>query len=1764
MNKVSFSKQINGVNGDLVQPEVRHLGEHLENIVAPGQSTLQHMMSSDSLKTNVSKLNHINMNKVNLNRKTNDVNGNSVRPGVRLLGKQPEKVVASGLNKPKHKVGLAPLCEEVQSRNSKTNQGKNTLASMALEKRLDIFNPLKHNIGKNLQHKYGIAYMRHDFKQCSLLLKTSRNMKHNTKRYLNDIEAQAWFNIPALDKISTMCDKITSVASEGSDCFSNINEILNSIKNYYSNDNDILSKSAGILADTALLYKSSRDVTSVISYLVAVAARFNITAIVIEQIFTSWHNRITGLFAQAGETEEEGFFGAIVETICTLMGWKPDMTNFLSGLSLYGRGLTGLEKIHKLVMFGFTWIRDCFFRNVYGCTYSEYQERQDFPRLTDFIQACQVLTEIKEEYINTDAKICQLIQEVNILGSELLNEARKESSLRVYINTLLRNILPIVEKAKRSPAMAKTNRNVPYAVYIYGPAGVGKTNLMHILIARMYKRYIKNYVPGYRNCYHSRKAENEYFDGYLHQPFLVYDDIFQVKDLPSSANPEVMEIIRAINDDPFQLHMASVEDKKSTYMDSEFVIATSNSKIPAISSITCPNAVYRRFPTAISVKVKPEFGKFVGSADGDNATGQSYWKVDPTKMECELETHFYEITEYNLADGKTLATYSFEEFVEELFARVDKHREKHDSRTKLLQSLAGEEVYDIDQSECLQYQQKLRQKLNGVVAESFMDGVPGVASAGSVATRLISKLQQLYEAASTTVDGYIPFYTSSVEKFSKLAERTRTEAVDAVDVFKRNATVLVDKILEHKFALLLPLLCTCAYFLFKYYQCPLLSIVKPEDVFTVKFCSCERCKFTTSLVKVSAGIRHPEKRFNESLQILGMLMQRYPDKDLVTVISPMLIFRASDSTRNYKHIKAEHSSGDSKTLTPKLSPRAEHSSGDYKTRAVARNLIAEVNSGDYETRKDVRRFMAENSSGDFETLKRQLAFLSAETDNLTNATNAVEIDGKVVAQVGDLNYVEQFQSVVARNIVLLKDASEQVRINAVFVTGRTVLVPYHFYTLGLQGAETFFLVNPFQNSLKTPISMKQCFFHRIVDKNGELVDAMLISLPLSIPARPCILEKFAKANDMGKLGEGEVVVAGLNVLKGIPVVKTTTAIENQVVTAPLSYPDASGIFHKINQYIMYTATTAHGDCGSLLFARNTLVSGKILGIHVAGDSKRGYGISLAISQENLARNMDVFARTVNDPRHFVKGNFAAQIAVVHPELARENVGIRGDYLPIGYLTEKVGRPLKTELRESLIHNDVYETLTKPAFLAPQKRGNEIIDPLRKGMEKVCNVLPIVDEELLEIAVHDVSKQYTHTNDDIRRVLKYEEALQGVEDREFAAPINRSTSPGYPYNINNSIGGKHKWLGRDEEWILDHPELLNDVTRIIENARGNKRSDIIFTATLKDERRPHVKVDELKTRVFEAAPLAYVVAMRKYYLGFIEHVMRNRIDNEVCVGTNHLSLDWHRIGCKLQSKGSKVIAGDFSNFDGSLHQQILWKINNIINDWYDGTAEETQIRNVLFEEVCNTIVNVDGNLIQQTHSQPSGNPLTVIINSVYNQIVMRYAYLYCKKEAGLPLMCDFTQKVGFVTYGDDNCANIADDVSVWYNQVTITRALATIGLTYTDEAKTGNVVNYRTIHEINFLKRMFVIDQWGFWKAPILIHVPRDMANWVRGKQIRASTKLNCETSLMEFALHGKNVYNEESKKLIKACQRKGLKLNVPHYLEWVNFFAHQREICKKM
>jgi len=238
----------------------------------------------------------------------------------------------------------------------------------------------------------------------------------------------------------------------------------------------------------------------------------------------------------------------------------------------------------------------------------------------------------------------------------------------------------------------------------------------------------------------------------------------------------------------------------------------------------------------------------------------------------------------------------------------------------------------------------------------------------------------------------------------------------------------------------------------------------------------------------------------------------------------------------------------------------------------------------------------------------------------------------------------------------------------------------------------------------------------------------------------------------------------------------------------------------------------------------------------------------------------------------INGRLPYSQSYIDPAMKATLIG-QGDCINVG-TASALPAPVQTQLQKSKIFNKVQYHITKPAYLKPVMVNGELVDPMVLGVKKILGPQSYVDPKILEAALNDI---FNIIGPGKPRILTYEEAIKGVENNPFIRPINRKTSPGYPYNIKNKSKGKTAWLGSGEDYIVDNPELKQDVEKLITDAANYTRGDAISIATLKDEKRPLEKVDAGKTRVFEACPQHLVIAMRQYMLTFAAHIMEHRID-----------------------------------------------------------------------------------------------------------------------------------------------------------------------------------------------------------------------------------------------------------------------------------------------
>lgn len=407
------------------------------------------------------------------------------------------------------------------------------------------------------------------------------------------------------------------------------------------------------------------------------------------------------------------------------------------------------------------------------------------------------------------------------------------------------------------------------------------------------------------------------------------------------------------------------------------------------------------------------------------------------------------------------------------------------------------------------------------------------------------------------------------------------------------------------------------------------------------------------------------------------------------------------------------------------------------------------------------------------------------------------------------------------------------------------------------------------------------------------------------------------------------------------------------------------------------------------------------------------------------------------------------------------------------------------------------------------------------------------------------------------ILTIQQSVSGIDGDDTIRSINGKKSPGFPWCTQRKPFGKKYWVGKEmkcdgEGW----KELEESVNKLIEEAK-TKIPEVYFIDTMKDELRPLEKIKNFKTRIFSAGPMHFSIAFRMYFLRFLSFVMDNKIDNESAIGINPYSKDWEKLAKILSTwSGPTCVAGDYSNFDGSLSNQITEKLLDVVEDFYHeygSTQEERNIRKNLWLCLTRSLhIGRDGGVYRWYNSQPSGNPFTTLINVMFNMTVYRmvFAVIFGKatpqeKEIifkdGYPFkgqppnmkISDFETFVKFIAYGDDNNSNINPEIIDWMNMHTIMRTMKLFGLTYTDETKNadGNVPKAKRLEETSFLKRKFKrIDFQGRkWIAPLDIDTIKEILMWVRTSDSIKRNEImidNVKNTCMEMALHGEQAYND--------------------------------------
>uniref|UniRef100_A0AAT9JAT7 RNA1 polyprotein n=1 Tax=Asian lizard's tail nepovirus TaxID=3115763 RepID=A0AAT9JAT7_9SECO len=623
----------------------------------------------------------------------------------------------------------------------------------------------------------------------------------------------------------------------------------------------------------------------------------------------------------------------------------------------------------------------------------------------------------------------------------------------------------------------------------------------------------------------------------------------------------------------------------------------------------------------------------------------------------------------------------------------------------------------------------------------------------------------------------------------------------------------------------------------------------------------------------------------------------------------------------------------------------------------------------------------------------------------------------------------------------------------------------------------------------------------------------------SAPAIPPLPKKLA---DKWYLNDYEAQINMTTCeIQGVTVRKTGSAYEDReicwwrvpgsVVYKMLQISDAylgGSYVHYIPKYIHYSARTQLNDCGAYICA---LIKGdwRIIGFHV---SEKNGQCAATLVPDIIEQDAQAF-------------NFMAKDGV-----------LTDGYKKIGFLPPNEAPHMPTKTQYVQVPNHVQlpmalENCKVPAILtADDERipAGTNFDPFVDGMTKFAEPMVALDQDILDRVAEDIVMEWGNCEafDDVSLHV----AINGVDheemdekDAEFLDPMVLNTSEGYPFLLERKSGesGKARYFqGEQGDRKLKEGTSVYKAYSDLRALLPTTVPELVCVECPKDERTAKKKVFEKpKTRLFSILPLHFNLCLREKFLAFTKFFMQERHRLPSQVGVCVYSREWLQLYARLGEKNNVAINCDYTRFDGIMTPQILSKIGEMINRTYRNDSISRAERFNLLMSLTNRKSIANGDVFEVRCGIPSGCALTVLLNCIFNEILIRYCFAILVPA---PYKSCFSQYVCLLVYGDDNLIAVAPSLLATFNGNNIKRELAKVGVSITDGIdKYSPTIDERPLEDLNFLKRGFKVTEGDRVRAPLEMSSLLSSVIWVssKGEDVFDKLFLNVQIFLRELYHH---------------------------------------------
>lgn len=703
---------------------------------------------------------------------------------------------------------------------------------------------------------------------------------------------------------------------------------------------------------------------------------------------------------------------------------------------------------------------------------------------------------------------------------------------------------------------------------------------------------------------------------------------------------------------------------------------------------------------------------------------------------------------------------------------------------------------------------------------------------------------------------------------------------------------------------------------------------------------------------------------------------------------------------------------------------------------------------------------------------------------------------------------------------------------------RELLIQRHYYDFwkNLPIDTKFFISHGVLDHEKYPFGMPINIFSCNIEWFGE-VDPLdsrhiesnfgIMHLPLSLPPAKDITKFIAKSSDHQYIKSDEVYLYH--------------CVEKRAKHCYFSFGGSRNM-QDADRWLVIDNTYSYqysgrGLCGSVLLSRN--LERPIIGIHFAGNTTRGFSEPLA---------QETFTGMLDRPEDFRFESLDLNMEFGEPRIEFDTLIYPKGTTPAQYAQHQGST---TQWIPSMIHG-VLPVDSEPGPLHQNDaRLPPNSPPLKLGIEHMGKPPKDFPKDLLDQAEENLGDIIMKSVKPLRAnvdLLSYQDAICGIPSLPGYESLNWSSSEGYPLSSLRPKDKKgKKWLFKLEEvdsgYILKgfHGALSAQLGTCYNLRKKGIRCPTIFSDCLKDS---CIASDKCripgKTRVFSISPIEYTIACKRYFGDFLAAYQEARLEAEHGIGINRESVEWTLLANKLTSKSPYIVAADYKNFGPGAMLEVAKRCCNVIMRWYtryDPDSERQLIRRVLLSELLNAehlSLNVFFNIVCGI---PSGSPFTAPLNSMINCIYLRCGWL---SLTSTPLSI-MNEHCVIVVYGDDVCMNVSSEYIDVFNTETLSKFFRTYDIVFTDIDKSDNIVKFRSLDNVSFLKCGFKLHPTlpGVFLAPIEEQSIRKCVNWInrKGDSVE-NTIANClQACELAFGL-GPNKYNQYKEQLQVACIEK--------------------------